>query len=388
MVKLREGMLGARTRMGSVECITTRPGEQGAIFYGPYEMRSSGFYSVDFELALAATPETTGDPVCVIVDVVANQGTSRLAEQRLLLSDLKLEMQRFTLTFQVHELRELEYRIRSSGPAAITAQGDARVTRLGDLPGLPSAMGSSERAWENEREFLDGYLRNISGVVHVGANLGQERRYYWLLGLDVIWIEPIRETYEKLVDNLAGYSRQRPLNLLLADQDGKQFEFQIANEGAGSSSILPLQDHARLFPHIQYVETRTLTSCTLATVMREQGISTETYQGLTLDVEGAELLVLQGAGERLKEFRYVKCEVADFPTRTGSPTVDDLDAFLTAAGFEQIMRRAFADGPDGHGTYWDIVWKRVTPGEPVHQPGHRSPQVTDPHDVEGLEKCE
>ena len=37
----------------------------------------------------------------------------------------------------------------------------------------------------------DAFLRKVSGVIHVGANLGQERAHYARFRLDVVWIEPI-----------------------------------------------------------------------------------------------------------------------------------------------------------------------------------------------------
>jgi len=38
----------------------------------------------------------------------------------------------------------------------------------------------------------DGFLQKVSGVVHIGANTGQERELYKKYGLRVIWVEPKR----------------------------------------------------------------------------------------------------------------------------------------------------------------------------------------------------
>ena len=35
------------------------------------------------------------------------------------------------------------------------------------------------------------YLKNISGIIHIGANEGQEREKYKKYSLSVIWVEPI-----------------------------------------------------------------------------------------------------------------------------------------------------------------------------------------------------
>ena len=44
----------------------------------------------------------------------------------------------------------------------------------------------------------NSFLNNVSGVIHVGANSGQERYEYNLYSLDVIWIEPIPKIFNKL----------------------------------------------------------------------------------------------------------------------------------------------------------------------------------------------
>ena len=48
----------------------------------------------------------------------------------------------------------------------------------------------------------DSFLDRITGIIHVGANTGQERELYASKGLPVLWVEPIPHVYEKLVSNL------------------------------------------------------------------------------------------------------------------------------------------------------------------------------------------
>ena len=386
-VLLTTGVLGKIGSLDGQSCLITERGQQGAVVYGPYERREPGRYRAIFQVGLAGETQVLGDPVCAMLDVVANDGTSCLAEQRLLLSDLKTGLSASAIDFVVREPRVIEYRLHSTGQIGLNVSTNVQIETLPrNARALPA--GSIERSWYNEREFLDGFLRNVTGLIHVGANRGQERRYYWLLGLDVIWVEPIVETFNALVDNIASYNRQRAVNALLSEEDGEEYDFQISNQGAGSSSILPFEDHSKIWPDIEYVETRKIRSTTLELLMQREQVNTEEYQALTLDVEGAELLVLKGTGDLIKGFRYVKCEVADFPSRTGTPTTAELDAFLTRAGFAQLIRRSFAMGPGNEGTYWDIVWKRLDPGVPFQEPGYKMPMVAHPLDVAGLEKCE
>lgn len=89
----------------------------------------------------------------------------------------------------------------------------------------------------------DRFLEEISGVIHVGANIGQERDLYNKLGLFVIWIEPIPEVFQMLKQNLQGFQNQRAFQYLVTDIDGREYQFHIANNTGASSSILDLEQH-------------------------------------------------------------------------------------------------------------------------------------------------
>lgn len=81
------------------------------------------------------------------------------------------------------------------------------------------------------------FLRNVPGVVHVGANSGQERDLYRNLGLAVVWVEPIAEVFDELVRNITDYPKQKAYRELLADRDGVEYEFHVANNSGGHPSF-------------------------------------------------------------------------------------------------------------------------------------------------------
>ncbi len=384
--RLIRGSFGVDVSVEGRTCVQTDASDRGVVMYGPYEERDAGAYQVEFGIGLADATAPLEDPICVHIEVMTNDGRHLITERRILFSELTQGNAPFVLKFGLTEARRLEYRVQANGQVPLLVAQDVEVTALPEARTTVSPKGSQHRAWEYEREFLDGYLRNVSGVVHIGANYGQERRYYWLLGLEVLWIEPISEIYQELVDNIARYPRQRALNALLTDQEGQEIEFRIANNGGASSSILPLEGHAELFPGIEYVESRKLVSTTLAGLVRSGAIDISQYQALTIDTEGAELMVLKGASGVLEHFDYVKCEASDFQARSGNPSLRQLDELLRAAGFAQIGRRDFGMGPGHSGTNWDVVWKKVKPGEPLNEPGYTLPIIFDPMEVHGIEK--
>ena len=110
-------------------------------------------------------------------------------------------------------------------------------------------------------------LKKARGIVHVGANTGQEAAQYDRNGLDVIWIEPIGDVFARLQANIALYPRQRAFNALITDKDGGRYTFHVANNDGSSSSILEFGDHKDIFPDIKYVRELSLEGVTLATLV-------------------------------------------------------------------------------------------------------------------------
>src|ERR1700722_9052684 len=101
----------------------------------------------------------------------------------------------------------------------------------------------------------DKLLKKVKGIIHVGANTGQERELYRQYGLSVVWIEPIPEIFEKLQLNLMGFKEQMALKGLVTDQDDMEYQFHLANNNGASSSILDLNLHQDIWPEVGYEKT-------------------------------------------------------------------------------------------------------------------------------------
>lgn len=185
-----------------------------------------------------------------------------------------------------------------------------------------------------EREFLSG----IRGLIHVGAHVGQERRVYNWFGLDVIWIEPIPDVFEKLKSNISRYSKQRAFNYLVSDQDGQTVTFHISSLAGAASSILELGLLGSAVPNLRYTGELKMKTYRLDTILAENGIRAEKYDALLLDTQGSELMILQGATKLLRSVRKVQVEVADQETYIGCPRPHDILNFLSGFGFREIRR--------------------------------------------------
>src|SRR3954447_10825341 len=158
---------------------------------------------------------------------------------------------------------------------------------------------------------VDSFLRKVPGVVHVGANSGQERDTYRDFGLRVLWIEAISEVFNELVRNISDHPKQKAICALLTDEDDAEHQFHIAsNEGASSSIYQFGQECLDIWPELSFLSSRTLRSRRLDSLFGSESISPSDYPALVMDVQGAELLVLKGAGQMLSQFRYIKTEAS------------------------------------------------------------------------------
>lgn len=201
------------------------------------------------------------------------------------------------------------------------------------------------------------FLDDARGVVHVGANIGQERDTYALSGLPVIWVEPVEDIYAQLCENISTYPKQQAFCRLVTDRDGARYNFNIASNGGGSSSIFDLKLHRDIWPNVRFEQSVELESITLTTLFAREHLDAQQYDVLVMDTQGSELLVLQGAEAMLGNFRYIRTEAADFEAYAGCCQVDDLSDYLRKHGFRELHRRSFAESAAG-GRYYDMLFER------------------------------
>ena len=201
------------------------------------------------------------------------------------------------------------------------------------------------------------FLKKISGIIHVGANEGQEREKYKNNSLEVLWIEPIPEVFDQLKINIKNYKKQKALRYLLLDKDDKKILFKIANNRGASSSIFDFGLHTKIWPGVNYTKTIKLKSSRLTTMINNEKIDLKKFQALLLDTQGSELLVLKGATEILKNFNFIITEAADFDSYIGGCKIEELSKFLKTYGFKQVLKTKFAHHPKA-GNYYDVIYEK------------------------------
>lgn len=185
------------------------------------------------------------------------------------------------------------------------------------------------------RQLFPKYGIKPKGVLHVGANVGEEAPVYDELGIkNVIWIEANPDIFQKLQNNISRYSGQRAYNECITDKDGFEVVFNVANNGSQSSSILELGTHAIVHPEVKYQYAHSLKGRRIDCLFNETTLNGIDF--LNMDIQGAELKALRGMGDLLHQFKWAYLEVNQAELYKGCPHVNDLDLFLNGFGFKRV----------------------------------------------------
>lgn len=200
-------------------------------------------------------------------------------------------------------------------------------------------------------------MRHISGLIHVGAHVGQECDLYAGYGLNVLWIEANPNIFQTLTKAVQHYAGQTALSYLVAEVDNKDCALRVGSNHGESSSILEFGAHKNIWPEVRFTGEISLKTFTLSSIVAREKVDMSRYEALVMNTQGSELLVLKGATEILSRFKFIKTVVADFELHKGCCTVKDLDDFLDDRGFKCVSKKPFMS-KSGVGACYDIVYSR------------------------------
>mgnify|MGYP001181803887 CR=1 FL=1 len=172
----------------------------------------------------------------------------------------------------------------------------------------------------------------ISGVIHVGAHLGQELKYYMKYNFEkILLFEPQFDIYEKLIKNKDLSKNVECYNFALGSKnETKKLNKSDENEGL-SSSLLSPKLHLKVQPDISFLESE------IIEVKRFDSLEIETLNFLTLDVQGFELEVLKGFGNKLNEVEFIFTEINTKQLYKDNALVTDLDHYLEKFNFVRVF---------------------------------------------------
>ena len=185
---------------------------------------------------------------------------------------------------------------------------------------------------------------DIKGVLHIGANECQEYSFYTKdLGVkskNIIWIDIFDYTKECKQNNPnIDISKLNFFTEAISNIDNENMLFTIAENGQSTSSLEPAL-HKLDHPEIKFEKNKkTLKSKTIKTffIDNKTKFDETQFNYLSIDIQGGELMALQGAGDFLKNVNYINIEINVDETYKGCPAVEEIDSYLHNYGFKRVL---------------------------------------------------
>ena len=187
-------------------------------------------------------------------------------------------------------------------------------------------------------------LYRSNGILHIGAHRGSERFMYDWLGKEVIWIEANPKIFNELKKNLMEFKYQKAYKALLHSKKDDNIDFFLSSNDNASSSIYDFSKdfkNNKLFfqnkkRNISMINKIKLKSCTLDDLILENNIDIKKYNHWVIDVQGAELAVLEGATKSLKHCETIAVEVSTEDFYEMGSRYNEVKEFLSDMNYKVI----------------------------------------------------
>lgn len=194
------------------------------------------------------------------------------------------------------------------------------------------------------------------GAMSLGAGTEPYARLAASFPCDILGFEPIAEECERLNASAPPGCRYLPH----AVGDGSRQEFRQCSAPMTSSLFEPDLGLLGMFHGLADL-TRVVSRTPVQTVRLDDIPEAAGTDYLKLDVQGAELMVLEGARRLLEDVLVVHSEVEFLPMYRDQPLFADIDAHLRARGF--LLHRIHGI----HGETFRLPGVEVSVGEVVNQ---------------------
>lgn len=175
---------------------------------------------------------------------------------------------------------------------------------------------------------------NITGVLHIGAHECEESEFYTQLVIkknDIYWIDALDEK----VCQAKARGIQNIYQAVVTDKDDDIITFNVTNNGQ-SSSIFEFGTHEKYYDWCKVTDKKLLKTSRIDSLIKKNKIPSEKLNFWNLDIQGAELMALKGAGDILKTVDIIYTEINIEEIYKGCPHVFEIDAYLELFGFKRV----------------------------------------------------
>ena len=194
----------------------------------------------------------------------------------------------------------------------------------------------------NLHEAIEKYSMNITGVIHIGGHIGNEYDEYVKIPSieNMVFFEPDPDNFPKLKDRVGQDKRCICVNRAVGPFSGEATLHRESNNTGQSNSILEPHIHTQIYPGIVFNDKLKVK---LEPLDKYQPSPKLNF--INMDVQGAELNVLLGASQTLKNIDYIITEVNRAELYKNCALIEDLDYYLGKYNFKRVEEAWDRDNP-------------------------------------------
>lgn len=218
--------------------------------------------------------------------------------------------------------------------------------------------GITKDAFNDQLGLLSG--TKVQTIFDIGANIGRTTAEYTSLFPEstIYSFEPFPEAFQKLRRRFKGHSLVKPVQVAVSAKTGKK-KFHVYQDSA-TNSLLPTADGAEYWADspnaIKPDKQIEVPVTTIDSFCRQQLI--DEIQILKMDIQGGELMALQGAREKLKEssILLIYTECLFVPIYEGQAFFYEICSLLSSYGYKLFDMYNFAYARNGQIKWCDAIF--------------------------------
>jgi FkbM family methyltransferase len=197
---------------------------------------------------------------------------------------------------------------------------------------------AQEHCQDLQNIFETDHLRHIPrrGIIHAGADVGQEVAQYFEYGFkNIILIEANPASYATLQAKFGRDGNVMLFNYAICERNGA-IDFHIHTSRSGSTepaSILPLKRFKEIVKTLHTTDTIRVPAITLDSLVETHRIAASEYNFLNIDTQGAELMALRGAAKLIPSLDVIISEVNLIEMYENGALENEIVTFLASHGF-------------------------------------------------------
>ena len=206
----------------------------------------------------------------------------------------------------------------------------------------PNPVGA-EQFGNNKGLFfnLDWYPK---GVLHIGAwDAWEAKQYAHYCGDNSVFLEANPKSFAKFRNEIEQFG-QKIYNFAAWNVDDLEMKLYCPPHNPDSSSLIEQGGDVLM--------TKTIT---IKTLFERENLDFQKFDLLNIDTEGAELQVLEGIGEEIRNFEYIIIEVSDL----GSEFETKVDSYIKSKGFDFIKDSTHHRSSVNGKMFCDKLYKKI-----------------------------